>query len=374
MIVSRRLNRFLLLCCGYVMFALVWFVPSAELGAVTTCIGPTNTKLPRGSSHPRFTLSFDIIDQVSGTNGIPTACMSTTALRGDANNPHEFIRNQSPFLTQGSWYSLREVHWQLPQVVTDGTHNYYHLIVGSEAEGFIQETYIRMGFFIDFQGAYNPYGPAKSIMTWKFAALIPDGAWGSASGGSPTVDLTSTNPRWLTNHVNNAFYPLQGENGVDDGNGSGNPNMVMTRQLLDVAEIRQDFVKASFTRKPKITQNIRAADMTANTVIDMTRSVYSSMTPGTFNHSQRIIAPPNELPAGSEHFDFATDRDQRRLDVDAGAYTYNDDPRVATGPGQSGGTYNYASGSFDIEAVDWSIYFDHSQANPWSYPNHRPQP
>ncbi len=363
-----------LLAGSNVVFALMGLILSAEVAAVTTCIGPTNSSLPRGSAHPAFTLNFTAINQVSGTNGIPTACMSTTVLRGDANNDYEFIHNQTPFLTQGSWYSLREVHWQLPQVVTDGTYNYYNVVIGSEAEGFVQQTYIRMGYFIGFQGQNNPYAPAKSVMTWKFAAHIPDGAWGSASGGSPTVDLTATNPRWLTNHVNNAFYPLQGTATVDDGNGSANPNLVMTRQLLNVGEIRQEFLKSGFSTKPKITQNLRAADITANTVIDMSNSVYSSTTPGTFNHSQRIIAPPGQLPGGAANFDYASDRDPTRSGTNAGAYRYIDDPLIATGPGQSGGRYEYVSGNFDLDAVDWSAYFDHSQPNPWSYPDHRPRP
>lgn len=336
-----------------------------------------NSGLPRGTAPPAFTLNFTPLDQERGTNGNTPACMSTTSVHNDAEETDDFIHNQTPWLTQNSWYASGNaaVHWQLPQVVTDGTYNYYHMILGDETDGFVQESYIRMGFHMPYDGI-NQYSPAASPMTWKFATKIASNKhWHSASGGDNTVDV----PGQIATVAGNAMYPLTAPEGKDDGNGSANPNMVIMRQLHETGDMSMEFLKSSFDHKPKITMRVddvyNGTAFTSATTIDMSNISYE-IDQGQ-NHQQQLenmqasYYTTQTISTADATMHFNSNDSVQRANVTAGKYWYAE----GSGPGGSEGTYTYLAGEgFDMSGVNWDNYLnlDDPSGNPWVYTENRP--
>jgi len=238
--------------------------------------------------------------------------LGTSFIRGNSS-----IAGTTPFLMRGSL--------QLPEIVTDPETGleYFHLVMGDPASGFMQDVYIQRGY-----GSFQ-------------------GGSGSAVGGGGFG-------------VNNAD-PF----GANAANGEANPRKVLVRQIVSDGEIYIDFIKDKFDRKPKVTQMLTLPDMTSIFQLDMSNSTYGDdTTPGILSYTLSLADDFND--EGS--FNFATDIQDST--ITGGRFTYTN----GSGPGGSAGTYTYDQGSFDVNNITWDAYFDHSLTNQWAYPTNRPTP
>ncbi|HHM06393.1 MAG TPA: hypothetical protein ENJ19_11750 [Gammaproteobacteria bacterium] len=221
----------------------------------------------------------------------------------------------------------------LQEVVTDvDGKRYFHVIVGLPPgpgeDGFAHETFIQVQDGTTACGnTYCPYAGGS------YNAF-------SGSGDAPlSADLTLT------------------------GNGTADPTKVITRQVIvdSAMGLTQEFIKSSFTAKPKITQSVVSSDLSTSFTLDMSNSGYSDLsTPGTMTNTLTFTDPA--IPGG---FDAAT-IPSSGIQITGGRYTY-------TGPGQwdsSGftpGSYSYwDNGGFDTSTAQWSSFRDDAQ-NPLSY-------
>ena len=301
------------------------------------------------------------------------------------------ISGQTPFLTQNDW-NLGTAGWQLPQVVGVNGIDYYHMIVGDQASGFIQETWIPLGWNMDFTSAAGH--PSNSPMTYKWAVNQYNNAGNYTAGscGTTCISLHSASggDSKVTNmgpasDVGNGMYPLDAPTGKNSGNGSGNPTKVIMRQELTDGQgtFSNVFLKSAFTQKPVITQDVGDANVMSHVVIDMSNSDYNTMTTaGTMTNtltSPTGVIPSMKEPAGSISYtwDMAVDSQAGKTNVDAGMYTYTPGPSGTglTDWGGANGSYTYSSGSgFDIASVKWSDFMDPSSitTNPWSYNTYKP--
>ena len=209
---------------------------------------------------------------------------------------------------------------------------YYHMVLGSPASGFAQEVYIQTSFsFGSFQN-----GPS------------------SASRGTGGPGGNGTDPLGVTT-------------GVVSGDGSGNPNRVIMREVMTSSDMSSEFLKADFATKPKISQDITDTDMSAHLMLDMSNSTYGvSSVPGTFINTVNIS--DGGIPLAFGAFDNATDAQDSN--VTAGRYTYTPGSKT----GGADGTYTYADGGSATtgDGVIWENFWDPAQPNPWIVGTNRP--
>lgn len=283
-----------------------------------------------GAAHAEFNLNW----QVDGNPPVSSGgCVNVGCTIVEVGS--EEIGGQTPFVYQ---------------VVQQGGQNYYHMIVGDPESGFAQEVYIQAGGANNFQG--SQVGLSGQLSS----------SGGVAQPGAPQDCIEDCGLG------TNAANPLS-SNSTFSGNASGNPSRVQMRQLLIDADggLTVDFVKDRFAEKPVISNVIEADDLLATFVIDGTGNLYttanSSPVTNTVEHRGADLPPQN-----SANFDMAVDAPDAH--VTAGQYT-------TTNPaaGQPRGPYTYADPLEDVNlAPDWSSFFDHSQPNPWTYPENRPTP
>ncbi len=236
----------------------------------------------------------------------------------------------------------------LYQIVTDPNTNlsYYHMVLGARGSGFAQDVYIQAGSsFGSFQG-----GPSSASL-------------GGQGNQSDPLNVTGATGR----------------------EASGNPNRVVMRQTMSATDVSSEFLKDSFSNKPKITQDVTSAEMTAHVMLDMSNSDYSTMNvPGSFINTLTLTDGGTPFAPGS--FDNATDG--QNTHVTAGEYTYT--PQAQTScethgtrkicnttqiVGGAGGTYTYSEGAANLDAnstVDWTRFWDPSRSNPWISAANRP--
>lgn len=369
------------------MFSLLF---SGTANAITCATG-----LAPGSAHPEFTFDHAPLNQVAGSHGMPRACMREVSVLRDGNYGHgdgfheyRAKTGQTPFLLQDAWFGdgTDETSWQIPQVVTDGTHNFYHIVMGENVDEqdenvgdyFKQEFYIRMGFPLDTAGLTTGghYDPDHSLVSWSWATKISkNGNWGSASGGDSWIGRYNGSSKFISSD-NNAYYPLQAPDGRDDGNGSGNPNMVIIRQKMKSGDLESEFLKDVFGTKPKILQTLNNAEINQVVEIDMRNLTYDPDNPQSLAEPTKVVLTQDTVLS-----DTYTDRwvygdnayeNNSKLYSSAGKYTYTEgsgtleEQKHGKGRGGAGGTYTYADAEFDIYAVEWEKYFDHGEANPWT--------
>lgn len=250
------------------------------------------------------------------------------------------------------------IDWESPEMVIvniDGTERaFYHLIVGDLADGFIQETYVEMGFAFSHQStapAFFPDAPISNLM-------------GSASAG----DYGVTGSRPITNPTNGKD-PLGAVS--TSGNGTGNPNRVIMLQLNNDGEIFAEFRKDYLLNKPKFYQRVaRFGDIDMEFEFDMQSLTYGDATQAgdVLRNSIEIF---DESMAADTNFDVTTEAQNSR--ISGGMFSYADDNG---GIGGSDGSYTYTDGgSFDQKGVDWEALFDAHDptGNPWHYEENKPQ-
>ena len=247
----------------------------------------------------------------------------------------------------------------LPEIVNIGGVDYYHMILGDINDGFIQETYIEIDTVVD-HGENKPDG-----LAWNLN--------GTASGGTNlTYEYSGVccGPQALTDAANGTHVLRS-----DAGNGSANPNKVVIRQYMTDGEIITDFIKDSLWGKPKTTMMITTPGITMMFDADMRSIDYNTI---------NVAAPVTNLmwlngadvPSESASFDMSQDSSADQSVVTAGKFIYQapETPLVGYG-GDSGGSYTYETGSFDVNAVNWEAFFDHTPGvNPWGYESGKPTP
>lgn len=225
----------------------------------------------------------------------------------------------------------------LYEPVTDGTSNYWHMIVGDPTKGFAQETFIRIG--------------ACCVFNFVLSSSSGD----TANGGGAGLNTNT-----------NGMGPLSSSAGGTSGSGSGtgNPERVQIRQITGIqsSDFYQEFLKNTFLNKPKITQDIVSADMSSRFELDMSNIAYrgaaaTTTAPAKFVNTVNIVNPL--VPGG---FDAAAQAQNPQ--VSAGRYTWT----PGTSYGLSGGTYTYAGGGgYSLNDVDWKAYYNPAQNTCWSY-------
>lgn len=286
----------------------------------------------------------------------------------DHSGTNPFQHTQTPWLQEGGL--------QLPEIVTDPSNGkkYYHMIMGSMADGFLQEVYVQMDGVVDY--APGAYADGHTANRYTLANGCTTRCWnvdGTPSGGNGDVIL-APGQQWDRRVVDaaNGSRPLD----ADAGNASGDPSKMIMRQILSSGELYTEFLKDGYLTKPRITMAINAPDMTMQFDVDM-RTV-------TYDDSGAVVQMHNKmwlngayLPPNLGNFDMATDTQQSS--VTAGQYIYTPGaPTAGVGEG-GGGTYTYENGSFDVGTTDWGVFLDSNwnadpaKNNPWSYPDGKPQ-
>lgn len=289
------------------------------------------------------------------------------------------FENQTPFLTEDAVMRTPGwAHWSLPEIVTIGDTDYYHVVLGSLDDGFIQETYIEAGYRID-NLARGVFGTPVNFVDsrgdrYSWAKNSGGVNWGSASGGDYDIKLARPfGPSW--GYDTGVGEVWQGGNAKDplgdyavSGNGSAAPKKVLVRQILvdGTGEFVQQFLKDTFTGKPRITQNIVNSQIEVKTDIDMTSQNYDSMAAGAVVTST-LLLKGNDSPPDP---DWDMHSDSQRYYYNAGQFEY----LAGSGNGGAEGWYDYADVDYDHTSIDWVGYFDHHDptGNPWGYPEEKP--
>lgn len=228
----------------------------------------------------------------------------------------------------------------LQEVISSGGASYYHIVIGDGASNFAMEYYIRT-----LGGTVCWFGCAGARFT-GMGGMGGDGvAPLSASAGPGGLAGNGTNPLGTV---------------ANSGNGTGRPDQTVIRMVNKSADLQQEFLKATETTKPKITQVVNNGGVTSNFAIDMTNLNYSTInTPATVSLTQTvgdtgIPATQTGFPS-SANFDIANFAATR--EVTGGRYTYT----AGSGDGGSAGTYTYFADKFDLNAVDWASFCDPAQ-------------
>jgi len=275
---------------------------------VIACAGAILSLIPSANTRAEFVLDWNA-DNTSQTFS------GSSIIHGDST-----ITGQTPFVFE--------------RVTDPGTGtNYYHLIVGDPAQDFAQEVYIQQGG-VSFQG----FGNIRQ---------------GSASGGRGDTTGNGSDPLGV---VNGKLFT---------GNGTGNPQRIQMREVINDGDFSMDFLKNVFLEKPIISLEITGTDMQSQVIIDGRGIGYDDDTTSAVVTNTMQITDPN-IPEASASFDMATD--SQDSNVTAGRYIYTPSGSGANG----GGTYTYTDDTFNVDNINWADYFDSSLPNPWSYTANRP--
>lgn len=278
----------------------------------------------------------------------------------DNNYPGQAWQNidhgQTPWLWHTSQWGV------LPEVVYDSSTKayYYHMILGDFGNGFIQESYVQMGF-----GSYgNPSEPTtpatRKSASGGYGRYVPffhDTNTTMLGNGYDPLDMNTSST------VNNAN--IKAANAVS-GNGTGNPNRVTIRQIMTDGEIMMEFLKDRYEYKPRISQMIVAPDFVSTFDIDMRAIKYNDIT-STAPITNTMQLWGAGAPADAAAFDMSAD--SSKSTYNGGKYRYSD----GAGPGGSEGSYEYLTGSFDQTTQSWKGYFDLYAQNPWAFEEAKPR-
>jgi len=282
-------------------------------------------------SHAEFQLDFQ--------KDLPDSSITTDATHS-AGFPG--VTNQTPYLRNGSF--------ELGEVVTDADGNeYYHMITGSLADGFIQDVYIA-------RDATQPYTWSNGMMTSNGVGTV------SASGGASDFGVGG-------NYMNPLGTNLDT---INSGNGSANPTKVIMRQIVNDGEIMMEFLKDKFNGKPKISQMLNApGDITQLFDIDMRNITYSDASSAAPVVNQMWLGGV-DVPTDGGFFDVIAGPGEptgtSTQSITAGQYIYTD----GVGFLGSEGSYTYSDGGDMNLNQNWESFFDYTEANPWSYDTNRP--
>lgn len=230
---------------------------------------------------------------------------------------------------------------------------YYHMIIGS----------------VDSSG--NPIVPTtanESTIPWAQEVYIQRG---TSNCVAENCSYSGGDENGFGTAGGNGFDPLLNNmTSGSTGNRSGFPTRVMMKEVMNDGQMSQTFVKSDLNVKPKITQNITTPDMTAEYVIDMSNSNYSTnTTPGVMTNKVTLIGANagimGNFDATGPNGNFATANVQNS-NVTGGRYTFTE----GTGGGSQTfgqGTYTYIGGGDDaVSNLDWNAFRDRTE-NPLRY-------
>ena len=106
-----------------------FFVPRPEAGSMIALVAAFVLSLP-GQAMAEFALNFQ-----------PVNFGTTWRTSSGRTSPVPYVLNQTPIALE-KLYSIYD--YEGPEIVTDSSNGktYYHVLIGSMADGFIQETFI----------------------------------------------------------------------------------------------------------------------------------------------------------------------------------------------------------------------------------------
>lgn len=232
------------------------------------------------------------------------------------------------------------------EVTAIGGTNYYHVIIGSKSADFGIEYYIRT-----VTGSVCWYGCT--------GARGGTGMGGMGGGGIAPLSASAGSGGLSGNNTN----PLASSN-----SGVGRPDQTAIYQFNKTAQMTQEFLKATESRKPKITQTVNLPDTTINFSLDMSALAYtSSATAGQLALAQTVnggsqMPATQQRPGGgtlpsSSGFNVSNVAATAQVVVTGGRYTYS----AGSGDGGSMGTYSYFADSFNPYNVNWASFCDPAQ-------------
>ncbi len=197
---------------------------------------------------------------------------------------------------------------------------YQHMIIGldpGDGDGFVQETYIRSIYTTDAQNI-NEYAAGSTSDTVSLSAGIDTSLAG----------LTSS------------------------GNATGNPTRILVRQKINDGEMKSDFIKDFFDKKPIIKQTITSphagVTMVSTFNLDMSNSDYSTDTATAILQNDLTFSSGDVGSFSMEMFNNAD------INLDAGRYIYTN----GAGMFGSEGIYEYSDSALDLTTIDWLEYDD----------------
>lgn len=223
------------------------------------------------------------------------------------------------------------------ELVVDKGLSYYHVLIGSPGGEMAQEYYIAVA----------------TLANGGVSCCWSNGAPFSASSGNFNggPDQAPAFKGWA-----DPLGTTTASGASASGNGTGNPERVIFRQVIQDREINQETSKLSFLNKPKITQSLTNADIQALFGFDMSNSTYRDM--NTIGIMTNRIAL---FEGGMPSFDFDVTSNRQFSKLTGGRFTFT----PGLGQGESFGTFQYLEGAgFDPYTTNWFPY-----SNPTNIPN-----
>ncbi len=295
--------------------------------AITACLLTVSGAISIAHAEP--VLNFSAVNP--STKGLEISCMPGVAVSADScirGGPGNLRQDPdtTPFL--------------LETFIEPSTGlGYYHVMIGDPNSNFSQE------YFIQYSGS----------------ALWFDGFRRTASAGTFNGGTDAQPP---TNFSGIFEAPLS-SNATISGNATGRPDRVIFKQSIKGTGFNQDVLKANLSKKPIITQAVNDGGIDSNFVIDMSGSEYFNAaaltTGGVITNTLKIT----DLQSGAILTDFDINTSSQNSFVTGGKYIYD----ITWGPWGEFGNYQYATGSFDIYAVDWKAYLDKNDPTNFDYIN-----
>lgn len=209
-------------------------------------------------------------------------------------------------------------------VINQGV-SYYHVMIGQPNTEIAQEYYIAV--------ATLPNGGLDCC--WSNGAPFSASS-GEFNGGNDVIK------GWI-----DPLAPTVGLGG--SGSGTGNPERVIFRQVIQSQDLTQETSKLSFLNKPTVNQTLSSAQMESLFKFDMSNSTYQdSTTIGVMTN--RIKLFDSNQPTPFLDFDVASNAQSSKLN--GGTYTYT--------PGidkvGSNGSYQYKEGNYDPRPIDYRVF------------------
>lgn len=221
----------------------------------------------------------------------------------------------------------------LQEQLTIGGQLYFHVIVGDHTrDSMAQEVFIKV------TGSNPTFGGFGGVR-------VSDSVANSADD-----DFNTTGP--------------YSNDSSKNGNGSANPNSVIMRQIVNSGEISMEFLKDSFTQKPRITQTISNAQMISTTTLDMRGKNYSDITPiNTATSVVNTLVLLESSRQGTEG-DYDIQADASTSYLSAGGFTYT----AGSGYGGSGGVYTWSDPVDNFQPMNrgYGNYCNPSENPNWS--------
>jgi hypothetical protein len=243
------------------------------------------------------------------------------------------------------------------RVFTNGGKTYYNVVIGD----YTQDSFY-MEYIIEANAGWGTYDNRGD--TPASASAYTAGSIGNCS--TTTCAFGEISP----------YSPDTSHN----GNGSGNPNRVIMRMVVNDGITHNEFLKDQFDKKPLITQNMLDPNPTNGISmeysIDMRSKTYSDPTPIASADRINRTFLIGDTAANQGDYDSTgavptpISMIQTNDDITAGAYTYT----TGSSFGGSDGTYTYylADGvtvdpsGFQPTNVDYSVFCMTGQNVDWS--------